>query len=303
MRYEKIQPRDLEALAHLYNHRYLTGELFKDLPLVSGDFPSQQVANARIRRLIEYGYIKPFGVQGINNRILAITKNALQPIADWYQTDVSKLEWVKNRKHPKGAFFLNHFLLNNKFRITVQRACRGSSIELLDYIPEHIGTRHESGRIVANLRDCVDDVVMGFGQVCDCPDAVMALKKGDKTALFFVEIDRNTERQYHNPASRINKKIRFYMGYMKTGRYRAYDEAFQASFSHFRVLFVTASDKRLQSMRQKLSVIPDVHTNSKRFFWLTVFNEKSDVREFAADFFSSRWSSLDVEDSIDYSIA
>lgn len=300
MRYEKIQPRDIELLTHLYFHRFLTGELIAHLPLTCGDFPSQQVANNRIRRLVEEKLAKAFTVHGIKGRVLRITENALPWIADWLDVGMDDLSWNKHQKDPKGYFFLRHLLLNNKFRIAVERATRDSDKELIDYIPEHIGKRHVSGRITENLSDSVADPVFAGLRVNHTPDAVFALRKNGKEALFFVEVDRGTERQYRNPDRPFYKMVRFYLGYMQTGRYKAFEELMGGAFTGFRVLLVSNSQKRIENMKAAMTITPSELQQKQRFIWLSVFDESTSIKEYASSFFEQTWRSLALGDNNEY---
>src|SRR5690606_13268302 len=98
------------------------------------------------------------------------------------------------------------------------KACDKSYVDLLGFIPEYYGARHASGRVTKYIKDVVFDARNPREKISHTPDAVFALVKGGKPALFFLEIDRGTE-SLSNPERGVNKMIRFYEGLAKSGKF------------------------------------------------------------------------------------
>lgn len=99
---------------------------------------------------------------------------------------------------------------------------------------------------------------------------MFALEKNHKHALFFLEIDRGTET-ISNPTKGLGKHIRFSEGYAQEEKYKGYAEDFHCEpFSNFRLLIVTTSAKRVESIRKALGQNPKP---LYRFFWLTTFDQ------------------------------
>lgn len=300
MQEKALKPRDYDAIVELYLHRFLTGKLIKELPLKSGDFPSQQVTDRRLRAMIGRKLVKPF-YAGLDERIFRVTKKGLYIVADRMEVGIEDLPWTKHTNQPKDVYFINHFLLTNRFRIGLARACRESEISLVGFIPEYYGKKHASGRITKYVKDSVRDVVFGIQaieeKISHAPDGVFALNHQGRDALFFLEIDRGTESQ-SNPNKGMFKFIRYYLGYMEEQRFKTFDETFHTSFERLpRVLITLRSEKRLHNLRSKMKeLLPSKFDRAKRFFWLTVFNEKTQITNAHEWFWGPIWYSLDAED-------
>lgn len=298
---QKLQPRDLELLCHLYEHRYLSSSLITDLPLESGDLPSQQVTNRRLRVLEnDCGYIESFHVPEIPERIFRNTKAGLEDVvAEEYGVALSDLRWSKDTKKPTGRHFMKHFLLAARFRIALDRACRGTEINVAEYLPEHVGRLQQSGHVQKFIHDTVEDVVSGKGsEISHAPDAAFSLEntaKG-KSGLHFLEIDTGSERGLRRPEKPVYKFVRFYASYLHTGAFKRYNEVFSADFQAFRVLIGTSSFKRLQNIREAMQVVPSAFNLVKRNFYLTVFDAETPIRNADEWFFEPIWYNMNPHD-------
>lgn len=300
---KRLQLRDLNFLCQLYEHRYLSSSLITDLPLSPEDYTSQQVTNRRLRLMEEVcEYIESFYIPDINERIFRVTKKGLEDVvADEYGVELSDLRWSKGTKKPTGHIFMKHFLLTARFRIALERACRDSEIaNLQGFIPEHIGSREESGNIKKYVEDCVEDVVLGKGkELSHAPDGVFSLEntiKG-KTGLHFLEIDTGSERGLKRAEKPIYKFVLFYASYLHTGAFKRYDKDFDDDFRTFRVLIATSSFKRLQNIREAMQVVPDAFSQVKRNFYLTVFNADTPIRNANEWFFQPIWYNMNPGDN------
>ena len=286
-----LTERDFEIILTLYKHRYLKTSQIKQL-----HFPSLQTANRRLRTLTELKLVKHFTVPNIPERIYCIGSRGANLVADQLEVTVDQLLWSKNTHAPKDYYFMQHFLAVNQFRIELTQACQNSAIELLGFIPEYFGTKHASGRVAKYIKDFVFDVQNRQEKITHTPDAVFALQKDGKPALFFLEIDRGTE-VLSNPAKGFLKMIRFYHGYATTDKFRSYEQEFDCGrFKAFRLLIVTMSEQRLGNMRQASSNGVQAE-KILRFFWLTTFDRVS-----ADTLLTPIWTSLDANDGATYAI-
>ena len=91
----------------------------------------------------------------------------------------------------------------NDFRITLVQACANSPLKLLGFIPEYIGEKTKEGFVKKYIRDKVSEY-------SHTPDAVFALEKDGKPALFFLEIDRGIEI-VSDPEKGFLKCVVFYL--------------------------------------------------------------------------------------------
>ncbi len=99
------------------------------------------------------------------------------------------------------------------------------------------------------------------------PDGVfyIASEKQNKRLLFFLEADRSTESivSAQNPVN-ISQKIRGYRSYFQTKGYKRYEKEWTADLNGFRVLFLTNTPQRKESISSFLRTNPSLN-----FIWIT----------------------------------
>lgn len=292
MPYQKITDRDLEVVLSVYKHKYLTASQIQVL-----HFPSKTTRDRRLRRLIEHGYLKPFEIVNIPERIFQLTKKGAESVADALEVALDDLFWKPDGKSPSDHYFMRHFVALNDFRISITQQLAGGDVQLRGFIPEYYGHKHHSGRVTKYLKDVAFDVVNPKEHIPHTPDAVFCLEKAGKAALFFLEIDRGTE-VLSSSEKGVLKMVRFYLAYLKGGGYKGYSEDFKApEFTSFRVLIVTTSRARIENMRQACSTLPqDVH-GGLRLIWCAAFDEVA-----AGAVGRDIWTSLQLTDGQRYRI-
>ena len=128
------------------------------------------------------------------------------------------------------------------------------------------------------------------------PDAVFALEKNGKPALFFLEVDRGTETVSDSERGFL-KAIMFYLNYWSGAEWKRYCKDFDREFEIFRLLVVTTSQERLQHMREVVSNLSFPDDGVKQFFWGTL---SSWVRKETV--FDAIWQSMDMNDHTAYQI-
>lgn len=285
-----ITERDNEMLLSVYQYRYLTTSQIMRL-----HFPSHRTAQRRLSALVKNRLLSYFIVPNIADRIYMLTTRGAGCVASVVAVPVDELLWSRGTKQPKDYYFMRHFAAISDFRITVTRAAEASSITLLGFIPEHYGAKHASGRVTKYIKDVAFSVADPKEKITHTPDAVFALEKNGKPALFFLEIDRGTET-IANPDKGLGKMIRFYEGYAGEDKYRGYSQDFGcAPFQNFRLLIITTSWKRIENIRFALGKEGyPLH----RFFWLTAHNEITEETVL-----NHVWAPLSASDSKRYGIA
>ncbi len=293
MNQQPLTQRDLEVVLDLYKYRYLKTSQIQQLY-----FPSLQTANRRMRSLIDQKLVKHFSVPNVAERIYHISQRGASLVANQLGVTAEDLNWSKNTRAPKDYYFMQHFLGINQFRIDLNQACQNSPVELLGFIPEYFGSKHLSGRITKHIKDFVFDARNPRDKITHTPDAVFALQRDDKPALFFLEIDRGTE-VLTNPYKGFLKMSRYYINYAKERKFKSYEQEFNCSQLHlFRLLIITTSEQRLNNMRQAATRHHSSSANVLRYFWLTTFDKVS-VETMWYDI----WLSLDKSDHAMYAVA
>jgi hypothetical protein len=286
--------RDVQVILDIYKHRYLSVSQITALR-----FPSIQTARRRLRVLTADEYIGGFTAPGTAETIYYLERNGAEVAASYLRVSVDDLKWIKGTRTPKDYYFLKHFLKSNDFRIALTQAVEEDStgIKLLGYIPEYYGERTEKGGSVKYIRDFICDTHDQSLVINHTPDAVFALEKDVKPALFFLEMDRGTEA-LTNPEKGFLKALHFYLNYWVSGKYQRYSEDFRCEpFRNFRTLFVTTSQARVDNMRQAARDVHIEPSQVKRFVWLTTGDRLT-----RDSMFQSIWQSADIADKNYYKI-
>jgi len=278
----KLTSRDIAVLVSVYHYRYLSTSQIHRL-----HFPSLQTAWRRLRALTALGCLKSFEVPNILERLYFLDKKGADIVAIELRIDGEELAWHRHNRQPKDYYFLKHFLAINDFRILLTKAC--TDIQLLGFIPEYIGEKTKDGYVKKYLRDRVENY-------SHTPDAVFALEKDGKPAIFFLEIDRGIE-VVTDPEKGLLKAIVFYLNYWVEKGWLRYNEDFKREFPTFRLLIVTTSLVRLQHIREAVTNYPFSPSSVKQFFWGTM---DSWVR--VESVFEPIWQSMDVNDVTAYRI-
>jgi Replication-relaxation len=282
--YPRLTTRDIAVLKDVYRYRYLSGTQIAKL-----HFPSQQTMWRRIRALTDLNLLKSFIVHNIPERIFYLDKKGAVIVACELSLDFDDLGWHRTTKQPRDYYFLKHFLSLNDFQILLSNACQKHNMTLMSYIPEYVGKQTKQGYVTRLIRDTV-------GPYAHTPDAVFSLRKDDKPALFFVEIDRGNE-VVSDPARGLLKAIIFYLHYWTSDHWHQYNGYLGGDFKTFRALIITTSKERIQHIREATSNYPFHDALAKRFLWATTEQEATEDW-----IFEGIWRSLDVNDQTLYRI-
>jgi hypothetical protein len=187
---------------------------------------------------------------------------------------------VNSPKSPSvSTFQLEHTLEVNGFRISLEKACKAHpGVRLVDCIPEYRGKVGDR-RVPIRVTQATVKFKHKYAKpVTFIPDLVFALEKDDKKALYFVEIDLDSE----NP-KRLDDKIQAYDEYFESKGYERYSRQYDYEFKGFRLLLV-GSLKRFDSILRNLYEI----NIDLKFVWMC---ESRELME--ETFFSNIWVSGD----------
>jgi hypothetical protein len=290
----RLMDRDVEVVLDIYKHRYLSVSQIAVLR-----FPSIQTARRRLRVLTADNYVGGFTAPGTPETIYYLERKGAEVVASYLQVSPDDLKWIRGTRTPKDYYFLKHFIKANDFRIALTQAINSvnTGIKLLGYIPEYYGEKTDKGGAVKYIRDSICDMHNTSLVINHTPDAVFALEKDSKPALFFLEMDRGTEA-LTNPEKGFLKSLHFYLNYWVSEKYKRYSEDFRCEpFRNFRTLFVTTSQARVDNMRQAARDINIDPPQVKRFIWLTAYDRLA-----RDSMFQSTWQSADIADTNLYRI-
>lgn len=288
-----LTPRDVDVLVALFKFRYLAASQVRRL-----HFPSLQTTTRRLRILAETGYVLTFRSPGVPDRVAYLTPKGLAAVADFVGVGVSDLGTTRLRTQPKDHYFLKHALAISDVRIALTLACASDpEVRLLGFFADHVAEVAGRGVVRRFLRDVAADVRTPEVTIGHTPDAVFALGHGEAAALFLTEVDRGTE-SVANRDRGFAKTLRFYRDYLRSGGFARYHDTFGvASFKTVRVLVLTSSRRRIETIRAVGASLGFEPSNLMRFVWLA---ETRDVD--ATTIFSLPWVSLDPTDAATYRI-
>lgn len=248
--------RDLDILSGLLRFRYLTVSQIQLLY-----FPSARTAYRRLQALRGLEHVAAFQVPRISDAIYELTKSGALCLAGDKGLQEKELGFVRRRK-PSDDYFLRHLLGINDVLIAFDRACEKAAIEIVEVIPDYLGTVDAKGHPQKRGRDRAPAPDGQKEKLVHTPDSVIILRKEERYALLFLEIDRGTE-DLSNPEKGFLKAMRFYLGYYQSGGYKRYERD-AINFKSFRVLVVTSSPTRLSNMRDRVTYNIDAAAKLKQ---------------------------------------
>lgn len=237
----RLTDRDLEIIRLIYRHRFLRSSHI--LRLVQG---SPQQVLRRLQLLFHHGYLERPRAQldyfhragseplvyGLGNKGAGVLRLDVPENLNWKNQSV-------------GRLFLNHAVLASDIMVALELACRSrSDVRLLDtgQLPllENRFERDElfRWRVTLERRQ----------QIGVIPDRTFALEftqPKKSPALFFLEADRGTMPVTRQNTSRTSfqRKLHAYHATWKQDLHKT-----RFGFHRFRVLTVTTSAERMQSM-------------------------------------------------------
>jgi hypothetical protein len=162
------------------------------------------------------------------------------------------LPYKYRRQSIPKAKNLSHTLDTNSCRIKIESAMsKHTHIQLKEYKTERETNVLSDGKVVKIIYDKYFSTRLNRS-VSIRPDSIFILQlTGDhKYAVYFVEIDRSTEKH-----SVISKKIKFYWDYFHQveGSSKRYMKKYNVNIDFFRVLFITTSNRRIKHLMKGLS--------------------------------------------------
>jgi hypothetical protein len=230
-----LTERDRMILAAVYKHRFLTRDhiaaiFFPSSPLARRPYLISS-CNSRLQKLFHHGYLARAtrGQTLASSTVYALDRRGAGVVARMHGLDPAEIHWSPKRRSSE-LYFREHTLAINDLWVAFELAAREYS--------ELAVTRFEMDGPL--LWDFTNDRAAPKGHLPVRPDAFLQLAWGDKTASFFLEVDRGTMT-----TSRFAQKIRAYRLYWKSGGFqRAYEAA------SFRVLTSAPSERRRDNLRK-----------------------------------------------------
>lgn len=237
-----LQPRDIEIITAVYEHRLL------DSPLIMAMFPtSHRGVLLRLQKLFHHGYLDRLKGPVSNHMVYALGDRGADLVAELSGIERGQINWHKKNKEVKDLY-LFHTLQVARFRATLMLALRDKPhTRILSWYKD--GEIKDEVRWEAQGRKFRAPVI---------PDAFFILEDhGDKIA-FFLEADRSTMTR-----ERFFQKMRAYWRYYKEKTHET-----TLKIPRFRVLTVCKSESRKENLRAVTKEADDRKSGSG-MYWFT----------------------------------
>jgi len=234
------QTRDVDVLLALAQYRYLSTLQIERLL-----YPSRRVANRRLAVLADHGLVHRFRRlavpgHGSNEFIYYLSAaGAVEAAARLGQEHVAYPR-PKDRT-PAG---MDHLLGIIQFWLALDLACQERKLEVFQFWPEW-QSREETPRFSSAIADETPDLSDVSRRIRFRPDAVFILSRAGKRALFFLEVDWQTEAIRGGNSKAFADKFVAYASYRQHGGFRRYGEDFRG----FRVLTTWTASARMHNAR------------------------------------------------------
>jgi DNA-binding MarR family transcriptional regulator len=291
-----ITDRDREILRSLEEYRLLTTEQVQRL-----HFPSPQTTLRRLRRLETEGLVLRQRSNVLTTHAVTLTPRGAAVLRNGDDGAHACGGSASRTVRLPGEFFLRHMVAVNDFRIALEQdACRRHDVELLGAIAD---TERSAAGPAVQPRAALAETVAFDGErgerLLHVPDLAFALRRDGRQALFLVEVDRGTE-VVGDPKRGVGRFVRFYLRALLTGGFQGLGARFggETGFKGFRVLVVTTSKARVESIRARWGTLPVEPEVAKKFIWLSTSEAICSSR-----LLEHEWVSLDHRDEQRYVIA
>ena len=256
---DSLNPADLKIVSTLAEYRLLTtGQLTTLVGL------TDRTARRQLQGLAGHGFIQTSPndtgpTRGRPENLLSLTNIAVEAL----RADRVLGEKVA-REHVTGGVIRDvaHQLLLNSFRIQLhqlQGAHPEFSVQFLSS-NSPFAMREGGGQPLVHDRAGTEGTEF-------VPDGVFSIthRSLQRTLLFLLEVDMGTETIGSPTADGvIRRKIITYQSYFQAGEYRRYEQIFGAELKGFRLLFLTHTSRRLQTLCRFVAAMPP-----SDFIWLT----------------------------------
>ncbi len=276
----ELTERDREIIRLVYRHRFLRSP---QIAALVGGSPQQILR--RLQSLYHHGYLERPRAQidyyhrgGSRHIVYGLGNEGGLLLEQEFGVTLRELSWAEKNRGV-GRVFLEHTLLISDIMATIELACRKANIRLLTEreiaLPRESSEKHQPFNWKVKLKSGVRLGVI--------PDRVFALEflgedGQNQHAYFFLEADRGTMPVKRHTLSQTSF-YRKLLAYEATWSQSIHRTCF--GFHRFRVLTVTTSPKRVQSLIDACSQLERGHG-------LFLFADRT-VLARPEDIFSTAW--------------
>ena len=285
-----LTARDLNLLAHVARHRFLTSA---QLAALDGGSPQNVVRSLRL--LFDHRYLdRPAShlvmvpLQGTRPLVYALGQRGARALRAHGYLVNDRVDWTEKNKRA-GAIFIEHTLEVADFMVRLELACRRRADVDLVRAGDVIATAPDATQKAREpLRWQVGRIERGRKVALSVvPDGLFALRFVDDTASYFLlEVDRGTiplRRTDREGSAAWRKNIAYKLTTYYEG-WRAGRHVEQFGVKQLRVLMLTSSAARMNNM---LSIVDELTKGKGTGFFL--FGYSAQLR--GADPLGVAWTS------------
>ena len=236
----RLTDRDRKIIRDIWLFRYSNAEQLCRL-----HFSSIKVAQRRLRKLSEAGYIDRFSPrrgqrEGFHPWWYRLGRKGAELLVPDLGRPAKDL--MPPKRTPRGLRFLDHHSGVIDFRVWLRLGVRATAGEFrCRFVPEYEELAGDGNRISIGL---------STGAVVR-PDGAVCLERRDgRAALLILELDRGTEPLSGRPENSITSKLRRYRLLFDSSADRHYWQLFSRQFRAFRCLFVVTDATRAEGVRR-----------------------------------------------------
>lgn len=258
----KITSKEKDLIIVIADYQILLIEQIALLTGLGKREVQRKINNLNKKNLINFVSRKPSGKRGRNENIIVINEKGYEYIQN---ENLIKGKITIEKLFLDRSFNLEHQLLLNWFRIHLEFILEKRQDLKFDFISSSTPflPSKSNGLPLISERLSIENLIVDF-----IPDGVFYIKseKQNKSLLFFLEVDMGTESliSRSSKSNNIAKKIKNYRAYFQTEKYKRYQKKWNTLFNGFRLLFITNSTDRRNSISNFVST-----DKSNDFIWVT----------------------------------
>jgi DNA-binding MarR family transcriptional regulator len=266
-----FQPRDVEILKAIYEHRFLTRTLI--LPLFGAEASEDDTnLDRRIRKLAAAGYVRRLPRENRRSEFVYALTAAGAEILKKHQLPLLSADWAEKNRDVK-TLFVEHTLMVARWYVSVLTGLK----ELPSVKLEHYERESRPRGQYALLRNW-----QGQGGTTRKvnPDAFLLLEGDVHHGAHFLEADQSTMAH-----SRMVEKFEDYAAMYREKRQREF-----FGVESFRVCVVAKSAQRASNLLNLLMDGTDIRPDERKLFW---FTSEEAYRECPSNVLATIWRSAD----------
>ncbi len=257
----KITSKEKDLIIVIADYQIL---LVEQIALITGlgkREVQRKINNLNKKGLINFVSRKPSGKKGRNENIIAINEKGF--------------DYIQNENLIKGKLPIDNFILDRGYNIEHQLLLNWVRIHL-QYFPQKlrdlkldfISSSTPFLPLKSNGLPLISESLSTENSIIDfIPDGVFYIKSEhqNKSLLFFLEVDMGTESliSRSSKSNNIAKKLNNYRVYFQSGMYKRYQKKWNTLFNGFRLLFITNSTDRRNSISNLIRT-----DKSNDFIWV-----------------------------------